>query len=330
MRVAVTGAAGYIGGWLLAELMRRGHEVHAQDLSLPNTEYDQDDVWHSFSTFDLCDPVARSAWLRASSPDVVVHLAALYGRVWGEVDMVKTAGMNAGLTAALARDCKERGARLMYMSSSEVYGSACDRGTVYPFSRLEPLNMYGMSKKWGEEAAWAYCPDGLMVTRLNMPYGPAYFTPAKGERTSTSGQPGTVGYNVLHSMVWEAESGLDLVVHRGTERCLTWVGDAVRGLAVIMETPDPYAQIQRGVTYNVCRNDDHRPVEELAKLVVARTGCSSKIIVEDPPPRVTLRKSLDNYGLQRMGWRPEVGIEEGLDLTREYYRKFDRDGVWRG
>lgn len=320
MRVAVTGAAGYIGGWLMAELDRRGHDVYAQDLVFPPRTADVH--WVSFRTFNLCGG-ERTRWLRTFEPEVVIHLAALYGRVWGDVDMVKTAGINAGMTAHLARDTAALGARLMFMSSSEVYGAAANDGTVYPESELKPLNMYGMSKKWGEEACRAYAPDGLMVTRLNMPYGPACYPPPPGTVPDTSGKPGTVGYNVLHSMTWEAEHGLDLKVHAGTTRCLTWAGDIVRGLAVIMESG-------RAGTWNVCRNDDHRPVADLAAMVVAMTGSSSRIITGDPPPRITLRKSLDNAGLLDLGWKPSVELDEGIKRTWEYYRRFDRNGTWQG
>lgn len=321
MRVAVTGASGYIGGWLLAELHRRGHEVHAQDLVRPNARHDQAH-WASLQTFDLSTQ-ERIGWLRRVEPEVVIHLAALYGRVWGEVDMVKTAGSNAGLTAMLARDCRAQGARLMLMSSSEVYGLTANLGACWIDSPLIPMNMYGLSKKWSEEAAQLYCPDGLMVTRLNMPYGPAYWEPKPGEKPATSGQPGTVGYNVLHSMLWEAECGFDIVVHRGTERCLTWVGDTVRGLAMILESG-------LSGTWNVNRDDDHRPIADLASMVLDVTGSKSKISVEEPPPRVTIRKHLINHGLLKLGWKPEVDIETGMRRTYEYFRRFDRTGVWRG
>jgi nucleoside-diphosphate-sugar epimerase len=320
MRVAVTGASGYVGGWVLAELEARGHEVHAQDLVRPNFGGYRD--WATFRTFDLCTN-ERIAWLRDTRPEVVIHLAALYGRVWGEHDMYRTAGMNSGLTAVLARDCAAAGARLMYMSSSEVYGTSANEGTVYPDSPLRPMNMYGLSKKWGEEACHRYAPEGLMVTRLNMPYGPAYWEPFPGEKPRTSGQPGTVGYNVLHSMVWQAEVGFGLIVHRGTTRCLTWVGDTARGLAMILESG------QEG-TWNVCRNDDHRSLEDIARAVLDMTGSSSAVGVEDPPPRVTMRKSLDNAELLALGWQPEVELDEGMKRTWEYFRRFDRQGVWRG
>jgi nucleoside-diphosphate-sugar epimerase len=318
MRIAVTGAAGYIGGWLMAELASRGHEIHAQDLVKPDGEVN----WATYRTFDLCSQ-ERVEWLRVINPEVTIHLAALYGRIWGEVDMVKTAGINAGLTGALARDVAAQGGRLMYVSSSEVYGRSADQGTVYSHSKLDPVNMYGLSKKWGEEAAAIYASDGLMITRLNMPYGPAKYPPPANVVTHTSGKPGALGYNVLHSMTWQAEHGHEIVVHEGTTRCLTWVGDTVRGLAMILESG------QSGI-WNVNRNDDHRQVADLAQLVLGTTGSTSKVNVEKPPPRVTLRKSLDNHELLTLGWEPTVELEEGVKMAWEYFRKFDRLGTWRG
>jgi dTDP-glucose 4,6-dehydratase len=315
VRIAITGAAGYIGGWLRTVLYSRRHLVFGQDrVSVPR---------HHCVVFDLADHGMRRDWLAEARPDAVIHLAALYGRVWGETNLISTAAANAGVTAELARDCDRAGVPLMYVSSSEVYGRAATAGTVTEESALDPLNMYGLSKKWGEEACRVYAPAGLVVARLNMPYGPPKDQPAIGQRPHTSGIPGTVGYNVLHSMVWEAEHGLPLKVHAGTERCLTWVGDAMRGLAMILESG------QSGV-WNVCRNDDHRPVADLARLVLDVTGSASDLVEEAPPYQVTPRKSLDSARLAALGWVPEVDLDEGVKRCWDYYRRFDADGTWRG
>jgi nucleoside-diphosphate-sugar epimerase len=318
MRIAVTGAAGYIGGWLCRELQARGHEVHAQDRRPPGGASD----WGTWHGFDLSDAAARATWLHRCRPDAVVHLAALYGRVWGEADLAETARVNAGLTAALARDCAEAGARLACVSSSEVYGRALgDAGILTPL--LRPLNMYGLSKKWGEEASRLYCPDGLVVARLNMPYGPPAAEPEPGTAPGTSAAVGSHGYNVLHTMLWQASHGMGITVHRGTERCMTWIGDAVAGLAMIIESG------QAG-TWNVCRDDDHLPVAELARRAVAAAGSASRITEADPPARVTRRKRLDSRPLLALGWLPSVSLDEGISRSLAHYSRYDEHGRWRG
>jgi len=312
MRIAVTGAAGYVGGWLVKILTERGHEVFSQDIARGARE-----------RFDLEDASVRRPWLFDHHPDLVIHLAAKYGRVWGEQGMRETAALNAGMTAELARDCGEAGIRLLYASSSEVYGLAASRsGPVGEDVALRPLNMYGLSKKWGEEACRVYAPDGLAIVRLNMPYGPPATLPAPGTIPHHSGRVGTYGYNALHTMLWLARHDRDITVHRGTERCFTWAPDAIRGLVMVAESG-------KAGTWNVCRDDDHMSMDDVAKRCVAAVrGSYSKVVVKAPPAGVTLRKRLDDTRLRQLGWIPEISLDEGIPQTLRYVAKFDEDGVY--
>lgn len=313
MRIAVTGAAGYIGGHLTRDFAARGHEVLTQDV-IPGTD----------CTFDLSLPNARLQWLHETEPELVVHLAARYGRVWCEADLVRTAEVNAGITAELARDCAARGIRVLYVSSSEVYGLAALRaGPVPEDAALHPLNMYGLSKKWGEEACRAYAPEGLAVARLNMPYGPAAVLPQPGTVPHHSGRVGDVGYNALHTMLWQAHHGMPITVHRGTERCYTWIADAIRGLAVIAESG-------RAGTWNVCRDDDYLSSADLARRCVALAGSDSHVIEKEPDGQVTPRKHLSSARLRALGWQSSVSLADGMRETLAYVSMFDRECRWRG
>lgn len=314
MRIAVTGAAGYIGGHLARELTARGHEVRGQDTR---------PVWPGRS-FDLSDDKARFHWLFGVKPDLVVHLAARYGRVWCEDGLKETAYANAGLTAELARDCAHLGIRLLYVSSSEVYGEAAMQpGPVTEDAVLRPLNMYGLTKKWGEEACLAYAGPGLAIARLNMPYGPPAVLPQPGTIPHHSGRVGDVGYNALHTMLWQASHGMPLTVHRGTERCYTWIGDAVRGLAMIAESGN-------AGTWNVCRDDDYVSSADLARRCAALAGSSPDVIEKEPDGQVTPRKHLDSARLRKLGWAPAVSLGDGMAETLPYVAMFDREGRWRG
>jgi nucleoside-diphosphate-sugar epimerase len=316
LRIAVTGAAGYIGGHLCAELLARGHEVWAADRAFPpggvQCSY--------FSEFGLTDSAYRAQWLQWAKPDVVVHLAALYGRVWGEADLIETAAQNAGVTAALARDTAKAGARLVHVSSSEVYGAAAGQ----PGAMLAPLNMYGLTKKWGEEAARLYCPDGLVIARLNMPYGPPVTDPERGTSPPHSGRVGPHGYNMLHTFLWQAANGLPITVHRGAERSMTWIGDAVAGLAQLAETDG-----LSWPAWDVCRDDDYRSVADIAALAVKLAGSQSEVREVEMPEGITPRKRLGSSPLRHLGWEPKVSLEDGMAMSLPHFARYDAGGVFR-
>lgn len=314
MKFAITGSSGYIGGWLTKTLKGRGHEVHTQD-----AKGDAD------SLFDLRDHEKRPLWLKMVQPDVVVHLAALYGRIWGEKDLTLSAEINAGLTAEVARDTAAVGARLMYMSSSEIYGDACIRPEgASEVSELKPLNMYGLTKKWGEEAAKLYAPNGLMITRLNMPYGPAAVLPKVATTPEFSGRAGILGYNAMHTMLWQASHDMPITVHTGCVRSFTFVGDTCRGLAMIAESG-------KSGTWNVHSNANKVSMEEIAERSVALVpGCKSQITVEEPNSQITKLKNLSNDLILSLGWKPKVTLDVGMSRTLDYMERYDRDGRWIG
>jgi nucleoside-diphosphate-sugar epimerase len=153
-----------------------------------------------------------------------------------------------------------------------------------------------------------------------MPYGPPATEPGPGE-VKTSDAVGPSGYNMLHTFLWQASHGMPITVHRGAERCMTWIGDAVRGLAMITESGE-------GI-YNVCRDDDHRYVGDIAALARKVAGSGSAIEFTDLPPGITQVKRLDASALAALGWKPEVDLEEGMSRSMLHYSRFDREGRWQ-
>ena len=66
-------------------------------------------------------------------------------------------------------DGEVREARLAYLSSSDVYGSAVEADEQTPPA---PESLYALTKLWGEQASALYAPEGLAILRLANPYGP--------------------------------------------------------------------------------------------------------------------------------------------------------------
>ncbi len=156
MRFAVTGASGRLGRALVLELGAR-----AETRSWSRPEYDLD------------DPSAAARLLR-SRPDVVVHSAA-----WTEVDacardLLRAMRRNARAVDELAAACAWAGARLVLISTNEVFGGEFDR-PLTPSDAVGPVNPYGESKLAGErgaQRAFAATPQGLLIVRTAWLYGP--------------------------------------------------------------------------------------------------------------------------------------------------------------
>ena len=298
MKVAVTGIAGFIGSWLARDLVLNGHDVVGMDL-VATQHYEQG---------DLLTPGLVEDWFDQERPDVCYHLAAQIGRLHGEDDPMYSVRENAGMTAYVARACGERGIRLAYTSSSEIYGDQGDRLiTEEDEYGAVPHNIYGLTKRHGEEISRMYAPDGLVIVRPNMPYGPGV-PPGRGRRA-------------LDTFLWWAHTGQPIIVHRGSARCWTWVGDLVAGMRLAIESP-------AAATYNVGNGeDDILPMLCLAERACDLAGAPRDLItVVDPPvvdPETGVRwrqtpvKRISSQRLVDLGWVPRVTLDDGLP---EVYR----------
>lgn len=300
MRILITGDKGFIGQHLRRELDNAGHETYGADLQ---------------AGIDLRDPRMIGRILDASEAQVCVHLAAKIGRLFGEDNPLETATDNAGITALVAQACGERGVRLVYASTSEVYGDCgedlCteDLGAVWLPSEdeneevngqvgvgwSEPHNIYGLSKRWGEEVCRLYAPDELTIWRISMPYGP--------------GLPAGRGRAAIVNMLDQAWRRVKIPVHRGAERSWCWIGDTTRAMLLTIE------RTQGGV-FNIGRDDRPLPMFGVAEFACEITGAPLDLIEEiNPPARQTVVKRLDTSKIRALGWEPEVELFDGMALT---------------
>jgi nucleoside-diphosphate-sugar epimerase len=282
MKVLITGAAGFIGTHLTAELNGSGHEVTGFDVTAGPGIIQGSCLFDSFA-----DLVQRR------KPDVVIHLAAKVGRLFGEDNIRNTISENVYMTAHVAQTCAAHGARLMYASTSEVYG---DRGNHLcaedePFQGV-PHNAYGLSKRQGEEFARLYCPSGLTIMRFSMPYGP--------------GLPAGRGRAALINFLHNALHHQQIVVHRKSERSWCWIGDTVRAVRLLLERSE-------GGAYNIGRDDNAESMLSVAEQACRMVHAPLSLIeLVDPPERQTVVKRLAMNKIRALGWEPRVDLEEGM------------------
>lgn len=287
-KILITGADGFIGRHLGKELTSHGHMV---------TGIDRRDG-------DLSDPGVARYLISRASPDVVCHLAAQVGRLFGEQDLSFTIKANAIVTGLVAQACDEMDARLVYASTSEVYG---DQGNnvVYEDSPMDiPYNAYGLTKRWGEEICQLYAPIDLKILRLSMPYGP--------------GLPPGKGRAAIINMLAQAHNKEEIIVHEGAERCWCWIGDTVAAARLVIEKG-------WGAAYNIGRDDNRIGMIQVAQMALRIANPNGDplrgIKVIAAPANQVLVKRLNTDKIRALGWQPRVDLLEGMQLTYEEMKK---------
>jgi dTDP-4-dehydrorhamnose reductase len=161
-RLLVTGASGVLGGYIVRRLVEQGQ---------PHVAWSGP---RSATGVDLGDPSAVSASLRAASPAVVIHAAAMARLSDCHRDHERAQRINTAGTALLADLCAAGKARLVYVSTDLVFD-----GEHAPYRETDPpapLSIYGQTKAAAEQAVLAH--PGNTVVRVSLLFGPSPGAPS--------------------------------------------------------------------------------------------------------------------------------------------------------
>jgi dTDP-glucose 4,6-dehydratase len=304
-KIFVTGALGFIGSYLIPYLTRQGHEVVSSDVHV--RDYD-DYVRADVTSFEDLYKIFKK-----ENIEPVIHMAGEVGRMVGEEHPQKMMYVNNIGTLNLIKLCLEYNARLVYFSTSEVYGRLFDKNEPVKEEDLEKAsvftttNIYAMSKLFGEVVVRHYVENyGLnaVTVRPFMVYGP-------GEHPSKY-------RSALINFVHSALKGEKLTVHKGTQRAWCYVSDFISGLNLAMQFPfsGKYEAFNIG-------SDEYHTMEEVARMVVAECGATAnKIKVVEPPAKfLSLAKKFSITKARSLGYEPEISLREGIQRVAEWQRK---------
>ncbi len=168
MNVLVTGASGFLGGWIVEQLVKKGHQVRALVRKTSDTTFLSSLTGVEMVFGHIEDAAALSA--AVAGVDAVIHSAGLV-KARNEDEFMR---VNAEGTKLLAQATNSVTTlkRFVLVSSLEATGPTTD-GTPSPSSQAAPVTAYGRSKLAGEKAALALKETlPLTILRPGAIYGP--------------------------------------------------------------------------------------------------------------------------------------------------------------
>jgi len=303
----VTGGAGFIGSELVRQLAAAGSAVVVIDNLLNGKREHLADIEGRVTLleYDIRDVSAYAPILRDA--EVVYHLACLGVRhsVHSPLD---NHDVNATGTLRLLEASRAEGVpKFVYVSSSEVYGTA-QRVPMTEDHPTFPSTVYGGSKLAGEAYTRAYHRTYGFPTVVVRPFN------TYGPRSHHEGDSG----EVIPKFMLRCLAGKPMVIFGdGTQtRDFTYVGDSARGIILAATTAAAVGRtLNLGSGLELSINDLARAVAEMTD----RPG--AEIVHDEARPGDVLRLYADTSQARRLlGYEPTVRLEEGLAMLLEWYR----------
>jgi GDP-4-dehydro-6-deoxy-D-mannose reductase len=305
LRVLITGASGFAGGYLAQACASAGDEVTG--ISRRGTS-----PAGAGRAVDLRDAPAVLACLRDSTPEVVYHLSALssVGRSWEDPSGTVQANVTSDTNLLEAIRLHAPSARIIWVSSCEVYGPAASL-PIGEDAPLQPASPYAVSKTAGDQLASVYAEAyGLDLVRA---------------RPFNHGGPGQLPIFIMSSLAHQAaearlagETKLRVVTgNPDTRRDFTDVRDVARAYRLLSARAEP------GV-YNVSSARSISAAEQVSIIAELIAPIEVEHVVD--PARVRRHEVMDLTGANdrieaAVGWHPEIPFRQTMLDTIQWWEQ---------
>jgi dTDP-glucose 4,6-dehydratase len=311
-RVLVTGAGGFIASHLVEALLEQGAQVRAfvrynsrGDPGLLRMLPPEAFKKLELVAGDLRDlPAVQKAVEGVSH---VFHLGALIAIPYSYVHPAEVVETNVIGTLNVLLACRQAGVeRLVHTSTSEVYGTALR----VPIDEAHPLQ--GQSP---------YSASKIGADKLAESFYRAFDVPVVTLRPFNTYGPRQSARAVIPTIITQALTGE--VVRLGNldaRRDMTYVSDTVQGFLAVALAPDVL-----GETFNLGTGEEVR-IGELVEIILSIVQRPVRILVEEArlrPEKSEVQRLLSDNRLarQRLGWQPQVSLQDGLQRTVAWIRE---------
>jgi dTDP-glucose 4,6-dehydratase len=304
-RAVITGGAGFLGSHLCRRLLAEGFEVVCMDnLITGRAENVEDLIGERFRLVhvDVTD------YVHVSGPvDAVLHFASPASPIdylRYPIQTLKVGALGTHRALGLAKD---KGARFLLASTSEVYGDP----QVHPqpesywghVNPIGPRGVYDEAKRFAEALATAYQRSHgveVRIARIFNSFGP-FMRIDDGRAFCT--------------FAVQALRGEPLTVHGdGSQtRSLCYVDDMVEGFWRLL-----WSDLEGPVNLG---NPREVTILELARMVAAAAGVGEVRVAYQPRPvdDPEVRKPDITRVMSELGWKPSVSLEEGIERTLPWF-----------
>lgn len=334
MKIFITGVNGFIGNALAEKLLRDSRcEICGIDINSYNVERF---FHHKRFTFKKADICKNHKWIEAqiAKSNVVIPLAALVVPIEYVREPLKVFELDFEENLKIVRYCLKHKKRLVFPSTSEVYGMCDEEVFNEEVSKLilGPVRIqrwiYSCCKQLLERVIWAYGKEHKLNFTIFRPFNWI------GPRLDTLDAARNKNSRVVTQFILNLVEGqpIQLVDSGGQKRCFMDISDGVKCLLKIIENKN---NVCDGKIFNIGNPKNEISIKELAQILIKKFKSHLLYKKFPKPAGIKTVKSADFYGkdYQDISRRkpciknvrkflrcsPSVTLSESLDKALDYF-----------